>query len=169
MMYASLFFFFFSSRRRHTRCSRDWSSDVCSSDLLGPGTQAHGKTREELRALAGMSDEGVRACLKPEISERDAAALLDYYRARRLPSPLFRPSDRKELACLVADCFPESYKETLRRADLACRHVVEVLGSGPTDLGDPINWWTDFKGGTWAQVPPLKSVHQLIEIGRAHV
>src|SRR2546422_2398383 len=28
------YFFFFSSRRRHTRCSRDWSSDVCSSDLL---------------------------------------------------------------------------------------------------------------------------------------
>src|SRR5687768_18108116 len=28
-----LLFFFFSSRRRHTRCSRDWSSDVCSSDL----------------------------------------------------------------------------------------------------------------------------------------
>src|SRR5256884_7475983 len=27
------FMFFFSSRRRHTRCSRDWSSDVCSSDL----------------------------------------------------------------------------------------------------------------------------------------
>src|SRR5438445_5969273 len=28
-----LFFFFFSSRRRHTRYWRDWSSDVCSSDL----------------------------------------------------------------------------------------------------------------------------------------
>src|SRR2546421_8454650 len=28
------FFFFFSSRRRHTRSDRDWSSDVCSSDLL---------------------------------------------------------------------------------------------------------------------------------------
>src|SRR5207249_7842856 len=27
------FFFFFSSRRRHTRSKRDWSSDVCSSDL----------------------------------------------------------------------------------------------------------------------------------------
>src|SRR5699024_11879725 len=26
-------FFFFSSRRRHTRSKRDWSSDVCSSDL----------------------------------------------------------------------------------------------------------------------------------------
>src|SRR5207249_6209268 len=28
-----LVFFFFSSRRRHTRSKRDWSSDVCSSDL----------------------------------------------------------------------------------------------------------------------------------------
>src|SRR6266498_5561022 len=28
-----MFAFFFSSRRRHTRCGRDWSSDVCSSDL----------------------------------------------------------------------------------------------------------------------------------------
>src|SRR2546422_8184891 len=28
------FVFFFSSRRRHTRCSHDWSSDVCSSDLF---------------------------------------------------------------------------------------------------------------------------------------
>src|SRR3989442_10896374 len=26
--------FFFSSRRLHTRCGRDWSSDVCSSDLI---------------------------------------------------------------------------------------------------------------------------------------
>src|SRR5256884_515973 len=38
-MYATsiliVYIFFFSSRRRHTRCSRDWSSDVCSSDLLG--------------------------------------------------------------------------------------------------------------------------------------
>src|SRR6266567_4246858 len=29
--------FFFSSRRRHTRFDCDWSSDVCSSDLLGAG------------------------------------------------------------------------------------------------------------------------------------
>src|SRR5207249_8034590 len=28
------YFFFFSSRRRHTRSKRDWSSDVCSSDLI---------------------------------------------------------------------------------------------------------------------------------------
>src|SRR6266496_5795775 len=37
-------FFFFSSRRRHTRSLRDWSSDVCSSDLavVGPAGTAGG-------------------------------------------------------------------------------------------------------------------------------
>src|SRR5437899_10383456 len=34
--------FFFSSRRRHTRCLSDWSSDVCSSDLMW--SQIVGKT-----------------------------------------------------------------------------------------------------------------------------
>src|SRR3712207_6465545 len=34
---SSQIFFFFSSRRRHTRYWRDWSSDVCSSDLLVVG------------------------------------------------------------------------------------------------------------------------------------
>src|SRR5690554_1499666 len=33
-LYVAVGCFFFSSRRRHTRCGRDWSSDVCSSDLV---------------------------------------------------------------------------------------------------------------------------------------
>src|SRR5207249_6667295 len=36
--------FFFSSRRRHTRSKRDWSSDVCSSDLSGRVLQMAQKT-----------------------------------------------------------------------------------------------------------------------------
>src|SRR5699024_11299549 len=36
------FFFFFSSRRRHTRSKRDWSSDVCSSDLANSTPSALG-------------------------------------------------------------------------------------------------------------------------------
>src|SRR5215208_7875563 len=35
------YLFFFSSRRRHTRWPRDWSSDVCSSDLDANETDAH--------------------------------------------------------------------------------------------------------------------------------
>src|SRR3989442_12359832 len=37
-LYMGFLCFFFSSRRRHTRCGRDWSSDVCSSDLTRRGT-----------------------------------------------------------------------------------------------------------------------------------
>src|SRR2546426_12830465 len=36
-------FFFFSSRRRHTRLQGDWSSDVCSSDLVRPFQLMAGK------------------------------------------------------------------------------------------------------------------------------
>src|SRR5204862_4882205 len=50
--------FFFSSRRRHTRSLRDWSSDVCSSDLPGmveAMTQvAHGAGRPFLGICVGM-------------------------------------------------------------------------------------------------------------------
>src|SRR2546429_8266615 len=48
-------FFFFSSRRRHTRCSRDWSSDVCSSDL---------RFKEDSRELAIARPEFF-ACPRP--------------------------------------------------------------------------------------------------------
>src|SRR5207245_8120414 len=55
-------FFFFSSRRRHTRCYRDWSSDVCSSDLVLLGLalgepeheQEHREPEEELRAVEAV-------------------------------------------------------------------------------------------------------------------
>src|SRR2546430_14036932 len=70
-------FFFFSSRRRHTRFDCDWSSDVCSSDLVTPdapgryltatGRPSLGSTGRE-RGAAGVTlvDEwvGVRARLE---------------------------------------------------------------------------------------------------------
>src|SRR6266511_4984922 len=51
-------FFFFSSRRRHTRFSRDWSSDVCSSDLwswIDPGP----RTRMQALARTGRATIGM--------------------------------------------------------------------------------------------------------------
>src|SRR5690606_40364287 len=53
--------FFFSSRRRHTRFSRDWSSDVCSSDLPsagGPGQRPC--RRPDCLVTAGGSPGGGR-------------------------------------------------------------------------------------------------------------
>src|SRR5690606_40774399 len=41
--------FFFSSRRRHTRFSRDWSSDVCSSDLQPAASTASNRSTTDTR------------------------------------------------------------------------------------------------------------------------
>src|SRR5690606_39776782 len=58
---ALIFLFFFSSTRRHTSFSRDWSSDVCSSDLARPFYGAyksaisdswHGKFRDNKKSVA---------------------------------------------------------------------------------------------------------------------
>src|SRR5690554_3104912 len=70
------FFFFFSSRRRHTRCGRDWSSDVCSSDLCNfwegtllilifSGAQflehfAEGRSKREITKLLKMTPTTAR-------------------------------------------------------------------------------------------------------------
>src|SRR5690554_6966943 len=45
--------FFFSSRRRHTRCGRDWSSDVCSSDLDYRGGGRSSARETAVRVAAG--------------------------------------------------------------------------------------------------------------------
>src|SRR6476661_9612172 len=56
------YYFFFSSRRRHTRVKCDWSSDVCSSDLLGkwvhrPDRDLAVEAMEETHAReAGLGD-----------------------------------------------------------------------------------------------------------------
>src|SRR6266513_6182219 len=62
------FFFFFSSRRRHTRSKRDWSSDVCSSDLrlrrADPAAAARPATaRGELR-LGGSGGRDRKSVVK---------------------------------------------------------------------------------------------------------
>src|SRR5207249_6296622 len=56
--------FFFSSRRRHTRSKRDWSSDVCSSDLSGAPRAADAPLRDLPQRAAHRfksAREGVRA------------------------------------------------------------------------------------------------------------
>src|SRR6266542_3028540 len=90
------FFFFFSSRRRHTRCYRDWSSDVCSSDLpdrrrrrkrlfrrferkrpmelwqLDVTGGARLEDRRELKVVTGVDDHS-RFCVLAVVVERATA------------------------------------------------------------------------------------------------
>src|SRR5216683_2927865 len=50
--------FFFSSRRRHTRSDRDWSSDVCSSDLVHV-TSHHGRIKVQAKLMEGVNADTV--------------------------------------------------------------------------------------------------------------
>src|SRR5216683_6193437 len=62
-----LFFFFFSSRRRHTRSDRDWSSDVCSSDLNAAERATTEKVAEGVWFVAGGSHNSVAIEMKDHI------------------------------------------------------------------------------------------------------
>src|SRR5699024_11979397 len=68
----SLFCFFCSSRRRHTRSKRDWSSDVCSSDL-GTVWQLVGKNTDP-RALASGLIPGLFCLISSLISRGQMGA-----------------------------------------------------------------------------------------------
>src|SRR3989442_6551016 len=66
------FVFFFSSRRRHTRCGRDWNSDVCSSDLrIAPNDRAAGAV-----GAAADRDLGGIALHVANVFERDVEPLM---------------------------------------------------------------------------------------------
>src|SRR2546422_9095367 len=74
--------FFFSSRRRHTRCSRDWSSDVCSSDLL-TFEQVETDVRARNAGLAGELEDAF-ASLRARTGAGAGPEELDAIHARLL-------------------------------------------------------------------------------------
>src|SRR6266516_4973072 len=70
-----LFLFFFSSRRRHTRSYGDWSSDVCSSDLVPAERmldQPPAPVGETLRAVERPTPEQVELDTARELDDRSA-------------------------------------------------------------------------------------------------
>src|SRR6266403_3614112 len=73
------FFFFFSSRRRHTRSLRDWSSDVCSSDLdtIGEWKNDPRKSQITIRQLLNQTDgiEPAPHLHSESIRDRNIAAI----------------------------------------------------------------------------------------------
>src|SRR2546421_8822401 len=68
-------FFFFSSRRRHTRSDRDWSSDVCSSDLSAVDGELHligarQRRRAERQPRRVLIDRGDRVLVLDRVRQR---------------------------------------------------------------------------------------------------
>src|SRR5256712_5185996 len=137
-------FFFFSSRRRHTRSDRDWSSDVCSSDLLIEGERI--KELGPAGAVAGHTPPGAK------VIDLSAATVLpglidchthitsdpgDYYQQLFRQSPI----DQAVLAHVFARRTLEAGFTTIRNVgadelvDVALRNAVNAgVVAGPRML-----------------------------------
>src|SRR5207249_6170541 len=109
-------FFFFSSRRRHTRSKRDWSSDVCSSDLGLKKKRVRGGT---------LLDCGLRPVRKVVLPAQLEGEL-----------KLARVVGSRRLACAaggtrqgIAKRSEEHTSELQSRFDLVCRLLLEKIKS----------------------------------------
>src|SRR5205809_1122330 len=98
-------FFFFSSRRRHTRCSRDWSSDVCSSDLI----------LRDVNAKHGRHVRGI------------GAEVMDIFMGHTWPGNIRELRNALERATIMCE------KELITRACLP-PEFGKMAAKGPSDL-----------------------------------
>src|SRR5207253_3687716 len=85
--------FFFSSRRRHTRWPRDWSSDVCSSDLGGKRIVVFPNSNVRLSAVSNFSVHFSADCLNIQPRRRCAVLMLLRKSLARTILPLYVFSD----------------------------------------------------------------------------
>src|SRR5690349_14946224 len=151
-----VFFFFFSSRRRHTRSLRDWSSDVCSSDLSCIGCcaeqtgvmQGH-MAQDETGSRTPAAASGERAARKQRIVAALSRGNFDQLDAdvdwllRQSPHDF----DALKFAAVVAlqrhdlsrayGCFESARAAATDPASraLACAGLCEVLMAGGDALG----------------------------------
>src|SRR2546430_5327684 len=131
--------FFFSSRRRHTRFDCDWSSDVCSSDLVADDASSDGTaavlasyakvlpltivTHRERRGYARSLEELLRLALqRTDRAKRDCAITLH---ADFVHSP---------------ECMEEMVKRIESGADLVVAEQREERGRAPRALWFARQW-----------------------------
>src|SRR5436305_2727495 len=111
---------FFSGRRRHTRCGRDWSSDVCSSDLAA-------KANEQAWALA--KEWVAREHAASDKRDLHSLSWLQYvYLQQR------RPADARRLLDEVAPKEGEGMRERHTRESMQARYAIESGDWGAFDF-----------------------------------
>src|SRR5690606_40004627 len=105
VLISQILIFFFSSRRRHTRFSRDWSSDVCSSDL--------NTKRAAVRMLTSRIEREELSLTWATI--RSASGAMPRYVPSGAPLPAAMDATRSE----------EHTSELQSRENLVCRLLLE--------------------------------------------
>ena len=126
-------FFFFTSRRRHTRLRRDWSSDVCSSDLRMP---THGLAhfvaaqaayhRADPRAAQSHLEKSVAfAGFEGWLAERRLALVVYRMPGDSLQASTTIKSDIATLLTTQSGRSEEHTSELQSRRNLVCRLLLE--------------------------------------------
>src|SRR5690625_1715610 len=142
VLFRSLYhFFFFSSRRRHTRWPRDWSSDVCSSDLRlhqPGGTLSGGEQQQLVIARALMAHP--RLLILDEPSLGLAPALVE---------EIFRLIRELHEAGTTILLVEQNVRKTLQIADRAyLLNLGRLVASGtPSELQRSVDLESIYLGG----------------------
>src|SRR3989449_6461994 len=126
-----MIYFFFASRRRHTRCSRDWSSDVCSSDLSA------------LRRIVPLPTPHVVIIERRSVSIRGVMASIDV--------PMYDPrlvQPMREELTRIGFRSEEHTSELQSRLHLVCRLLLEKKKKKIKHTIDDTDVDTDWQGQT---------------------
>src|SRR5207249_5674931 len=91
--------FFFSSRRRHTRSKRDWSSDVCSSDLGGENRRRRSGRSAGAGAPVARGSQGSVSHVLAVLEQRDGALRKVSYEVVRSEEHTSELQSRFDLVC----------------------------------------------------------------------
>src|SRR3712207_2729827 len=147
-----LLFFFFSSRRRHTRYWRDWSSDVCSSDLPGTVTMELGGREVSLATSGGVFshdrlDLGTRVLLRTVPDPPATGDLLDLGCGWG-PLALTMAAAAPRARVWAVDVNPRALDLTRRNA--AAAGVTGVRAVAPDDVPDDVAF-----AAMWSN-PPIR-------------
>lgn len=103
------------------------------------------KSRRAARGLPRWEKWLGKSSLTAALDQKSFDALLENMRQANPFPGLSNPRDIKNTIS------SDARSEILRRAKMAMRHEVDLLGSGPVNLGERIDWALDFKSGTrWA-------------------
>src|SRR5256884_4134894 len=124
--------FFFSSRRRHTRCSRDWSSDVCSSDsylflVRPPYGDRYSYVMRPLRYFINVTLDGCcdhRAMVADEDLHRHAVENLDQADALLFGRVTYEMMESAWRRPAPAGARPDWMEPFAREIDAAKKYVV---------------------------------------------
>src|SRR3989337_3519587 len=121
---------FLSSRRRHTRCYRDWSSDVCSSDLLrtilrsDPDVILVGEIRDEETAEIAFQAAMTGHMLLSSLHAQNAASAIARLKDMGVDPGLIATS----LNCIVAKRLVRKLCQHCRESYLPDEHQLDELG-----------------------------------------